>query len=105
MVSSHRARAVHFIESGRVQQTIIVLILIILIATFTMLNLFIALIVNAMQSLHDTHLGEEEKIVGNAVHREAESIAHDTQALREEVHSLRAEIRALREVLRARRPS
>jgi len=80
-------------------------VLFILIATFTMLNLFIALIVNAMQSLHDTHLDEEEKIVGNAVHREAESIAHDTQALREEVHSLRAEIRALREVLRARRPS
>jgi len=71
----------------------------ILIATFTMLNLFIALIVNAMQSLQEEHLSEEEKMVGEAVHREAEPIGHDTHALRDEVQSLREEIRALREAL------
>jgi len=56
----------------------------ILIATFTMLNLFIAVVVNAMQSRY--HAVEEE-------HAKA---AHDERVgLLEEVRALRADIRKL----------
>jgi len=58
----------------------------ILITTFTVLNLFIAIIVNTMQRLHDkTHAREQDAIAG---------IVHD------EVLNLRDEIRALRREFR-----
>jgi len=75
----------------------------ILIATFTMLNLFIALIVDAMQSLQREHHKDEEKMIGEAVHREAEPIHQDAQSLRAEVQSLREEIRALQQILLERK--
>lgn len=58
----------------------------ILIATFTMLNLFIAVIVNAMQSEHAGAVAE------------AEQNAHDERAsLLEEIRAVRSEIRLLRD--------
>ena len=57
----------------------------ILIATFTMLNLFIAVVVNAMQSYHDMEM-------------------EHVRLSREEHASLLAEIRALRADVRALRP-
>jgi len=75
----------------------------ILIATFTMLNLFIALIVNAMQSLEEEHCSEEQKMIKEVVHREAEPIVEDAHALRSEVSQLRDEIRALRTLLEDRK--
>jgi len=77
-------------------------VIFILIATFTMLNLFIALIVDAMQNLQDDHDVKEEQMIKNTVHEEAEPIVDDTQALRREVQNLRSEIRALHQLLSER---
>ena len=68
----------------------------ILIATFTMLNLFIAIIVNAMQSYTDT---EHEALV-EVVEQARDHIEMD---LHEEVRSMRAEIRELKALLIERR--
>ena len=62
----------------------------ILIATFTILNLFIAVIVDTMQTLHEKESEEDRAAMKETVHEES-------QALEEEIKALRAEIRALRE--------
>jgi voltage-gated sodium channel len=69
----------------------------ILIATFTMLNLFIAIIVNAMQSFTE----DERKAAGNAAdaarqHIEAELHAEFRQ-MRDEMRALRTELARLRD--------
>ena len=66
----------------------------ILVATFTMLNLFIAIIVNAMQSYIDT----EQHSTKLAVEAAREHIEAD---LHGEVRSLRDEIRSLKSMLSA----
>ncbi len=64
----------------------------ILIATFTMLNLFIAVIVNAMQSEHAGAVAE------------AEQNAHDERAsLLEEIRAVRSDIRLLRDQVQEHR--
>jgi voltage-gated sodium channel len=64
----------------------------ILVATFTMLNLFIAIIVNAMQSYTDVeHEALVEVVEGARDHIEAD--------LHDEVRSMRAEIRELKALL------
>lgn len=69
----------------------------ILVATFTMLNLFIAIIVNAMQSFTEAeHAVEEQK------HEQAEKREQDY--LHAELGAIRAELRQLREQL-AREPA
>ena len=68
-------------------------ILFILIATFTMLNLFIAIIVNAMQTVTDAdHEATQATIEAAREHIEAD--------LHEEVRALRGEIAELKELLR-----
>jgi len=64
----------------------------ILIATFTMLNLFIAIIVNTMQTMHDKAHQQEQAAIEDIVHKE-----HDQ--LEEELRTLREEIRQLKELL------
>jgi len=64
----------------------------ILIATFTMLNLFIAIIVNAMQSFSEA---EHQETV-DALHQAQEHIEVD---LHKEIQSLRAEIRELKQLM------
>ncbi len=60
----------------------------ILIATFTMLNLFIAVVVNAMQNQHEAAQGLSD--------REALLVAHDEREhLAEEIRSLRNEMTAM----------
>ena len=66
-----------------------------MVATFTMLNLFIAIIVNAMQSYTET---EHETLVG--VVEEARD--HIETDLHEEVRLMRAEIGELKALLIAR---
>lgn len=62
----------------------------ILVATFTMLNLFIGIIVDTMQSMHSTEHDQEH----------LEQVVHeDTSSIRVEVRALREEILALRQVL------
>ena len=70
----------------------------ILIATFTMLNLFIAIIVNTMQTLHESTLQAEEETIKQVVHDEG-------IILEEEIRALREEIRSLRKALVEERPS
>jgi len=64
----------------------------ILIATFTMLNLFIAVIVNTMQEMQARQLAEGQDEIEATVH-------DDTARLLEELATLRAEVRALGERL------
>ncbi|MET0051084.1 MAG: ion transporter [Candidatus Thiodiazotropha sp.] len=66
----------------------------ILIATFTILNLFIAIIVSAMQSYTESEQAE------HAVSPTAAASASDAE-LREELHALRDEIRGLKTLLEA----
>lgn len=64
----------------------------ILVATFTMLNLFIAIIVNAMQTFNDA----EKQVAVEAVEAAREHIEADLHA---EVRALRGEIRELKLLL------
>ena len=58
----------------------------ILIATFTMLNLFIAVVVNAMQSYHDMETGHTE-----TSHSEHAELLAEVRALREDLQALKSE--------------
>lgn len=64
----------------------------ILVATFTMLNLFIAIIVNAMQTFNDA----EQQVAVQAMEAAREHIEADLHA---EVRALRVEIRELKTLL------
>ncbi|TNF98996.1 MAG: ion transporter [Gammaproteobacteria bacterium] len=64
----------------------------ILIATFTMLNLFIGIIVNTMQTIHEAQLQEEQDHIEATVHTDIGKVSNDIQ-------DLHAEIRLLRTVL------
>lgn len=66
----------------------------ILVATFTMLNLFVAIIVSAMQTYEDS----EPKATVTTVEQARDHIEADVHA---EVRALRQEIAALRQVLQA----
>ncbi|MGB5834853.1 MAG: ion transporter [Thiohalocapsa sp.] len=64
----------------------------ILVATFTMLNLFIGIIVDTMQTMHGAeHEAERARIEG--------TVHGDTERILDEVSSMRGEIAALRELL------
>ncbi len=58
----------------------------ILVTSFTVLNLFIGIIVNAMQVEHEAEMKAEQEVRDRAVHQ-----------ILEELRNLRAEVRALRE--------
>jgi voltage-gated sodium channel len=64
----------------------------ILIATFTMLNLFIAIIVSAMQSMTDEQQKQEAEQIGNLVHDETATLQAQIAALHQELRDLRAAI-------------
>jgi len=61
----------------------------ILVATFTMLNLFIAVVVNAMQSRYH----DEEVQHAEAAHEEREQLLHELRILKEQVTQLNDRIR------------
>ena len=64
----------------------------ILIATFTMLNLFIGIIVDTMQSMHTReHETEREQIEG-VLHDDASTILAEMATLRQELAALRASL-------------
>ncbi len=65
----------------------------ILLATFTMLNLFIAIIVNTMQTLHEGEMEREHDLIKDVVHGEGVQLETEIAALREELRALRAELR------------
>lgn len=65
----------------------------ILLATFTILNLFIAIIVNTMQTLHDRSVKEGATRVESALHEESTQLEHELQALRIEILELKVLLR------------
>ena len=69
----------------------------ILIATFTMLNLFIAIIVNTMQSMHESSHQEGQAAIEDVVHQEHRAVESELRAVQEE-------LQRLREVLEKSRP-
>jgi voltage-gated sodium channel len=69
----------------------------ILMATFTMLNLFIAVIVNTMQAMHDATQGNDREHIEATVHAEG-------KVLDQEIRALRQEIRELKVMLESKRP-
>lgn len=63
----------------------------ILIATFTMLNLFIAVIVSAMQSMVDRKAPADESLDASSAETDRSALLHELRALRIEVQALREE--------------
>ena len=66
----------------------------ILIATFTMLNLFIAVIVSAMQSMVDRKAPGDGSLDPTPVETDQDALLHELRALRVEVQALREEQRS-----------
>ena len=64
----------------------------ILVATFTMLNLFIAIIVSTMQSMVEEQKDRETAEIGALVHDEHTSLKQEVAALRDEICRLRESI-------------
>jgi voltage-gated sodium channel len=78
----------------------------ILCTTFTMLNLFIGIVVNAMQSEHEEQAKAERQALEDELRRASEERRHaeaahhhDATALGAEIAALRKEIGALRDVI------
>ncbi|MBK1644408.1 voltage-gated sodium channel [Thiocapsa imhoffii] len=69
----------------------------ILIATFTMLNLFIGIIVDTMQTMHEAQHAIERERIEETVHRDSLHVETELRALREEIASLRDELQRGRE--------
>jgi voltage-gated sodium channel len=65
----------------------------ILIATFTMLNLFIAIIVDTMQTMHHVEHVEEREHIEEVVHQDTDALGRELHALREEMALLRQELK------------
>jgi len=61
----------------------------ILITSFAVLNLFIAIIVNAMQSQHEAENKEALAAFSQQSHGDAQRLEDDLKAMREELHALR----------------
>jgi len=61
----------------------------ILITSFAVLNLFIAVIVNAMQEQHAAEVEEERQAIEEIAHKERETISSEIAALRAELTTIR----------------
>ena len=62
----------------------------ILVATFTILNLFIAIIVNTMQSMHEKVAHDEQQAIEDAIRDEGLQLEVELKALRAEISELKA---------------
>jgi voltage-gated sodium channel len=65
----------------------------ILIATFTMLNLFIAIIVSTMQSMVEEQKVQETAEISELMQQENRQLHDDLRALRGEIQSLRKDLK------------
>jgi voltage-gated sodium channel len=65
----------------------------ILVATFTMLNLFIGIIVDTMQTLHEDQIAEDRALIERTLDRDTHEIGSEVRALREEIEALRRDLR------------
>jgi voltage-gated sodium channel len=74
----------------------------ILVATFTMLNLFIAIIVSTMQAMVEEQRGQETAEIGELVHGENVELHRELRALKDEISALRADLQPPRQDRTAR---
>jgi voltage-gated sodium channel len=61
----------------------------IIVSSFTVLNLFIAIIVDSMQTLHEIEEKHTVEAISQTVQEETGTVAHEIAALRREIRSLR----------------
>jgi len=66
----------------------------ILLATFTMLNLFIAIIVNTMQEMHEREAKLEQEEIAETVHGDTHQVLQEIGAMRTELAELRKALAA-----------
>ena len=71
-------------------------VIFILIATYTTLNIFIAIVVNTMNELHQKSITEEEENIKKFVHIEQEHLL-------ERIDNLHAELKELKELIKSER--
>jgi voltage-gated sodium channel len=71
----------------------------ILIATFTVLNLFIAIIVDAMQRMHEHQVALEEKTITTVVHEENQALHTELAALAEQTRILQERLARMQTLL------
>jgi voltage-gated sodium channel len=62
------------------------------VATFTMLNLFIGIIVDTMQTLHEDQIARDREMIERTLDRDTAQIESEVRALREEIRALRREL-------------
>lgn len=74
----------------------------ILIATFTVLNLFIAIIVDAMQRMHEHQVAVEEKTISTVVHEENASLHSELAALSQQTQMLQERLTRMQTLLEKR---
>ena len=74
----------------------------ILIATFTVLNLFIAIIVDAMQRMHEHQVEVEEQTITAVVHEENASLHAEIAALHEQTRMLQERLIRMQALLEDR---
>ncbi len=65
----------------------------ILIATFTMLNLFIAIIVDAMQSVQAKKTKQDKETIEEVVHTEHQQLSEEIRDLKQDIHELKSLLR------------
>ncbi len=74
----------------------------ILVATFTVLNLFIAIIVDAMQRMHEHQVALEEKTITTVVHEENQTLHAELAALGEQTRMLQERLARMQALLEKR---
>ena len=81
----------------------------IVLSTFTMLNLFIAVIVNAIQTEHHAEAVRTEEVLGERIDADTSALGRridtDAAALHDELRAVRAELRDLRALMAQLQPS
>ncbi len=71
----------------------------ILIATFTMLNLFIAIIVDAMQSVQAGKMEQDKEAIEEVVHSEHQQLSEEIRDLKQDINELKSLLRKSHESL------
>lgn len=75
----------------------------ILVATFTVLNLFIAIIVDAMQRMHEHQVAIEEETITHVVHEENAALHSELAALRAQTEALQESLARMQSLLERKR--
>lgn len=75
-------------------------VIFILIATYTTLNIFIAVVVNTMNELHQKRLAESEQHVSQFVHVEHEALTRHMNEMQEEIGELKELLKSTQKTIK-----